>query len=98
MTASEREARKGPTRACDDSTAISTASPDPGSLTYRGYPVHELRRWCSFEEVAYLLWYGELPTHNQISAQNRVERAQRAHGPVIAAAIAGQPDATHPMD
>jgi citrate synthase len=68
------------------------------SLTYRGYPVQELRRWCSFEEVAYLLWHGELPTRDQISAQNRIERAQRALDPGIAAAIADQPFTAHPMD
>ena len=30
-------------------------------LTYRGYPVQELCWRHSFEEVAFLLWHGELP-------------------------------------
>jgi citrate synthase len=67
-------------------------------LTYRGYPVRELCRRHSFEEVAYLLWHGELPTRDQISAQNRAERAQRALPPGIVAAIADQPFTAHPMD
>jgi citrate synthase len=30
-------------------------------LTYRGYPIQELAGCCSYQEVAYLLVYGELP-------------------------------------
>src|SRR5258707_11199011 len=60
--------------------------------------VQELRRWCSFEEVAYLLWHGELPTRDQLTAQNRIEHAQRALGPVITTAIADQPHTADPMD
>ena len=32
------------------------------TLTYRGFNVEELARHSSYEEVTYLLWYGELPT------------------------------------
>jgi citrate synthase len=63
-----------------------------------GYPVQELCRRCSFEEVAYLLWHGELPAREQLSAQNRSERSQRALDPGIAATLASQPLAAHPMD
>jgi citrate synthase len=85
-------------RALDEVTAISKVSPENNSLPYRGYPVQELCRRCSFEEVAYLLWHGELPTREQISAQNRAERAQRALDPVIAATIADQPFTADPVD
>ena len=44
-----------------DYTAVSKVNPDTNSLLYRGYPVQELAAKCSFEEVAYLLWNGELP-------------------------------------
>ena len=66
--------------------------------TYRDYPVQDLCRRRSFEEVAYLLWNGELPTREQLSAQNRAERAQRALGPHIAAVLAEQSFAAHPVD
>lgn len=33
------------------------------TLTYRGYKIEDLAQHCSFEEVVYLLWYGQLPTH-----------------------------------
>src|SRR5262249_43868956 len=44
-------------------TAISTLE---GGLSYRGYPVVELVERCVFEEVAYLLLHGELPTKAQL--------------------------------
>ncbi len=55
-----------------DYTAVSKVNPDTNSLLYRGYPVQELAARCSFEEVAYLLWNGELPTAGA---------AGRVHGP-----------------
>ncbi|MEO0323690.1 MAG: citrate synthase [Myxococcota bacterium] len=35
-------------------------------LRYRGYPIEQLAEKASFLEVAYLLWYGELPTQSQL--------------------------------
>ncbi len=46
-------------------TAISTVE---GGLRYRGYPVSQLSEHCSFEEVAYLLVFGELPTQSQLKS------------------------------
>src|SRR6202007_2684599 len=45
-------------------TAISTVA---GGLRYRGYPVTELAEHCCFEEVAFLLLYGELPNRAQLA-------------------------------
>jgi citrate synthase len=98
VTPTETEARKGLASAYEARTAISTVNPATSSLTYRGYPVRELCRRCSFEEVAYLLWHGELPSHEQLAAQNRAERAQRRLDPVIAASLGAQPLTAHPMD
>ena len=44
-----------------DVTAVSNVVPETNSLTYRGYAVQDLAAHCSFEEVAYLIWHGELP-------------------------------------
>src|SRR5579864_1321233 len=44
-------------------TAISTIT---GGLRYRGYPVTELAEKTTFDEVAYLLLYGELPKAAQL--------------------------------
>ena len=45
-----------------DESAVSKVMPEINALTYRGYPVQELAENCRFEEVAYLLAEGELPT------------------------------------
>ena len=60
------EIRKGLYGVVVDETAVSKVVPETNSLTYRGYPVQELARYCSFEEVAYLLWNGELPTQDEL--------------------------------
>jgi citrate synthase len=44
-------------------TAVSTVS---GGLRYRGYPVTELAESATFDEVAYLLLHGDLPTNQQL--------------------------------
>lgn len=46
-------------------TAVSTLQ---NGLSYRGYPVEELATHASYEEVAYLLLYGELPNAAQLEA------------------------------
>jgi citrate synthase len=92
------EIHKGLAGVYADTTAISMVNPGTNSLTYRGYPVQELTQRCSFEEVAYLLWHGELPTPDQLAVQNRAERAQRALDPVTAATLKGLPATAHPMD
>src|SRR5437763_13826386 len=56
-------------------TAISTVT---GGLRYRGYPVVELAEKSSFDEVAFLLLHGELPTRMQIAEFNkRIAAAQK---------------------
>jgi citrate synthase len=39
---------------------------DKGILQYRGYPIEQLAEHCSFLEVAYLIWNGELPNKKQL--------------------------------
>jgi len=46
-------------------TELSTIDGQKGELVYRGYNINELAGKASFEEVAYLLWNGELPTRAQ---------------------------------
>ena len=50
------------------STALSHVFGEEGRLVYRGYDIHELAGTASFEEVAYLLWNGHLPTQRELSA------------------------------
>ena len=47
-------------------TALCTVGKSGSGLTYRGYDIKELAEKVSFEEVAYLLAKGELPTQSQL--------------------------------
>lgn len=92
------EIRKGLVGVVADSTAISKVNPDTNSLLYRGYPVQDLADKKSFEEVALLLWTGELPTQEQLDDFIKLERANRALDPAVKAAIDLLPKDAHPMD
>lgn len=61
-----------------DYTAVSKVNPDTNSLLYRGYPVQEIAARRSFEEVALLLWNGQLPTADELAEFTIRERASRA--------------------
>ncbi|MEB3031476.1 bifunctional 2-methylcitrate synthase/citrate synthase [[Mycobacterium] nativiensis] len=81
-----------------DTTAISKVVPETNSLTYRGYPVQDLAAHCSFEQVAYLLWHGELPTDAELALFCQRERAARRVDQSLLSLVAKLPDNCHPMD
>ncbi|MFF2089612.1 citrate/2-methylcitrate synthase [Paenibacillus sp. NPDC058174] len=47
-------------------TAISTVGKEGKGLTYRGYSIHDLAHYGTFEETAYLLLYGKLPDEDEL--------------------------------
>jgi citrate synthase len=47
------------------STAVGMIDGAAGRLLYRGYPVEELAEHCSFEDVAHLVLFGELPDRHR---------------------------------
>jgi citrate synthase len=62
-------------------TSISTVT---GGLRYRGYAVTELAEKASFEQVAYLLLHGELPTpRQQADFHKRLAGARHLPEPVV---------------
>ncbi len=76
-------------------TAISSLE---DGLRYRGYSVAELAEHCCFEEVAYLLLYGELPNAAELKAfQGRVAAARRLPPP-LREFLASLPRWTPPLD
>jgi 2-methylcitrate synthase len=81
-----------------DETAISQVRPETNSLTYRGYAVQDLCAHCRFEEVAYLLWNGELPTKKELAAFERDERKRREISKPHIEVIKRFPRKAHPMD
>ena len=81
-----------------DYTAISKVNPDTNSLLYRGYPVQELAASVTFEEVAYLLWNGELPDDTQLAEFEERERSHRGLDHDVKRIIDELPLSAHPMD
>ncbi|QDB80369.1 bifunctional 2-methylcitrate synthase/citrate synthase [Georgenia sp. 311] len=92
------EIRKGLVGVVADRTAISEIDPETSSLLYRGYAVEELAARCTFEEVAYLLWHGELPTRLQLLEMEGEGRAQRAMDERVRTAVDLLPTTAHPME
>ncbi|AZG44859.1 bifunctional 2-methylcitrate synthase/citrate synthase [Gordonia insulae] len=81
-----------------DTTAISKVVAETNSLTYRGYPVQDLAQRCSFEQVAHLLWHGELPTAGELDSFSERERANRRIDRSTQAVLQRIPETCHPMD
>ena len=64
-------------------TELSFIDGQKGVLLYRGYEISDLAKNVSFEEVAYLLWNGELPNQSQLDELNRRLREERPVHPDI---------------
>jgi 2-methylcitrate synthase/citrate synthase II len=94
----ENDVRRGLVGVIADTTAISSVNSETNSLLYRGYPVQELAARCSFEEVAFLLWRGELPGDDDLVAFEALERGQRTLAGNVRRAIDDLPISAHPMD
>lgn len=68
-----------------------------GILEYRGYDIRDLARKASYEEVAYLLLYGELPKKYELQ-DFKIELAERRElPPQIIGLLTHLPPYTHPM-
>lgn len=96
--AEQPEVRKGLYGVVADCTAVSKVMPETNSLTYRGYAVQDLVENCTFEEVFYLLWNGELPTEEQLVEFNNAGRSYRKLDPGLISLIHSLPKDCHPMD
>jgi 2-methylcitrate synthase len=92
------EVKKGLEGVIADESAVSKVMPESNSLTYRGYPVQDLAEHCRFEEVAYLLWHGELPTQAELDALVAAERGARELSAPLLSVIRQFPKTAHPMD
>ena len=98
MSENKQEIYKGLAGVPVDYTAISKVNPESNSLLYRGYPVQELAAKKSFEEVAWLLWKGELPTASELAGFEQQERSMRELDPAVKRVIDELPLTAHPMD
>lgn len=79
-------------------TALSTVGVSGSGLTYRGYDVKDLGENATFEEVAYLILYGELPTAAQLDAYKIKLKGLRGLPQALKEVLERIPAETHPMD
>jgi citrate synthase len=92
------EIKRGLVGVVADETAISMVNEATNSLLYRGYPVQDLAASCGFEQVAYLIWHGELPKPEELERFTNEERARRGVPARILEILATLPMDCHPMD
>ena len=77
MTAQNVEIKRGLRDVYIDTTEASFVDGQVGKLLYRGYNIHDLAEKSTFEEVIYLLLYGDLPTRKQLDEFDATLRANR---------------------
>jgi 2-methylcitrate synthase/citrate synthase II len=79
-------------------TAVCSVDEGEGGLRYRGYAVSDLAGKSCFEEVAYLLLFGELPTRKEMKDFAAQCTAQSVLPGPVEAFLGVVPPAAHPMD
>ncbi|QSX33357.1 2-methylcitrate synthase [Shewanella avicenniae] len=79
-------------------TALSTVGKSGSGLTYRGYDVKDLAENTSFEEVAYLILHGELPTEAELASYKTQLKAMRGLPQALKEVLERIPASAHPMD
>ena len=79
-------------------TALCTVGKTGTGLTYRGYDIAELAEHGTFEEVAYLILYGELPNQITLDAYREKLKTLRGLPDELKDVLERIPASTHPMD
>jgi 2-methylcitrate synthase len=79
-------------------TALCTVGRNGNDLHYRGYDILDLAAHCTFEEVAYLLLYGHLPTASELAHYHQRLRGLRGLPQPVRIALEQIPATAHPMD
>ncbi|HEV3164080.1 MAG TPA: citrate/2-methylcitrate synthase [Isosphaeraceae bacterium] len=69
-----------------------------GGLEYRGYRIEDLAGAVSYEETAFLLLHGDLPSRTQLREFDARLRASRQIPDALTALFRHIPPAAHPMD
>ncbi len=79
-------------------TALCTVGKTGAGLTYRGYDVADLAANAQFEEVAYLLLRGKLPTQQELDAYKAKLKSLRTLPDALKLVLEQIPSNAHPMD
>ena len=79
-------------------TALCTVGRSGNDLHYRGYDILDVATACEFEEIAYLLVHGKLPTRAQLTGYKIKLKSLRGIPASVKAVLEQLPASAHPMD
>ena len=79
-------------------TALCSVGQSGNDLHYRGYDILDLAESCDYEEVAYLLIHGSLPTAPELAAYKAKLKTLRGLPRSVRDTLEAIPAAAHPMD
>lgn len=79
-------------------TALCTVGKSGNDLHYRGYDILDIAERCEFEEVAFLLIHGKLPTFPELRAYKTKLKSMRGLPTNVRQALECLPASAHPMD
>jgi len=79
-------------------TALCSVGRSGNDLHYRGYDILDVANACEFEEIAYLLVHGKLPTAAELKGYKAKLKSLRGLPQAVKAALEALPAGAHPMD
>ena len=79
-------------------SSISAIDGKEGKLVYRGIPIEMLAKYSTYEETAYLLLHGELPTKDELDNFSKQMRELRVLPQRVEDCLKELPPKPHPMD
>jgi 2-methylcitrate synthase len=79
-------------------TALCTVGRTGNDLHYRGYDILDMAEHAEFEEIAYLLVHGKLPTRPELDAYHRKLASLRGIPAQLKTVLEQIPASAHPMD
>jgi len=96
--ADDKEFAKGLEDVIAGESSICDVDGKNGNLIYRGYDIHDLAQNVTFEEVIYLLWNGDLPTQDALTAFSAEMDTHRALPDEAIKLLRQLPKTALPMD
>jgi 2-methylcitrate synthase len=79
-------------------TSLCSVGRSGNDLHYRGYDINDLAAYCEFEEVAYLLVHGHLPTRSELTAYKVKLKSLRGLPDAVKRILESLPAQASPMD
>ncbi|QGZ41835.1 2-methylcitrate synthase [Pseudoduganella flava] len=79
-------------------TALCSVGKTGNDLHYRGYDILDIADTCEFEEIAYLLVHGKLPTAGELKGYKAKLKSLRGLPQAVKLALEAIPAGAHPMD